>query len=64
LLGERGTIRFNRMPIALAARGAATSAKGTQSDARNTEPGSRPLSSYLALATNAAAATPKAIPAR
>jgi hypothetical protein len=37
--------------IAQAARGAATNAKGTQSDARNTEPGSRPLSSPLALAT-------------
>src|ERR1700747_3875834 len=61
--GELGTIRFDRTPIAQAARGAATSAKGTQSDARNTEPGSRPLSRPLALATNPAIAAPTAIPA-
>jgi hypothetical protein len=61
--GERGTIRFNRTPIAHAARGAAASAKGTQSNARNTEPGSRPLSSPLALATSPAVAAPKAISA-
>ena len=41
--GERGNIRFSRTPIAQAASGAATNAKGTQSDARNTDPGSRPF---------------------
>src|SRR5215470_2104633 len=60
--GERGTIRFNRTPIAQAVRGAATNAKGTQSDARNTDRGSRPLSSPFALATNPAIAAPQGKP--
>jgi hypothetical protein len=63
IIGSRPDLSVtNRIPIMLAASGAATNAMGTQKAARRMEPGCRPSPRPLAFAISPPIAAPNAIP--